>query len=253
MPARLHDKTALVTGATSGIGRAIAVRLAGEGAHVAVGGRDAARGRAVVEQITDAGGRAVFVPADLDGTRAASMDIADRAQAALGGRVDVLVNNAAVVAVATTAATTEEQLGAAWAVNVAGPFFLVAHLAPAMAERGSGAVVSISSWMAQGGTALVPAYAASKAAADALTRSWAAEFGPAGVRVNAVSPGVVRDVDDEGDPGWPAVVGTPLGRFVRPEQVAAAVAYLASEEAAAVHGVRLDVDGGRTSTAVIAG
>ncbi len=107
--------------------------------------------------------------------------------------------------------------------------------------------------MAQGGTTFVPACSASKAAADALTRNWAAELGPAGVRVNTVSPGVVRPVDDPGDPGWPAVVGTPLGAFVRPEQVAAAVAYLASDDATGVHGVRLDVDGGRTSTAVIAG
>ena len=250
---RLQGRTALVTGATSGIGRVIAARLAAERARVAVGGRDAHRGAAVVEEITAAGGWAVFVPADLDGTRAASVDLATRAEAALDGRVDVLVDNAAVVAVATTAGTTEAQLALAWAVDVAAPFFLVAHLAPAMAARGSGAVVGISSWMAQGGTAGVPAYSASKAAADALTRNWAAESGPAGVRVNSVAPGVVRPVDDPSDPGWPAVVGTPLGAFVRPEQVAAAVAHLASDEAAGVHGVRLDVDGGRTSTAVIAG
>lgn len=253
MLVRLHGKTALITGATSGIGRATALRLAAEGAHVAVGGRDSLRGSAVVAEITAAGGRAVFVPADLDGTRATSSDIAVRAEAALGGHVDVLVNNAAVVAVATTAETTEAQLAAAWAVNVTGPFFLVAHLAPTMAARGDGAVINISSWMAQGGTTSVPAYSASKAATDALTRNWAAEFGPAGVRVNTVSPGVVRPVDDQDDPGWPAVVGTPLGAFVRPEQVAAAVAYLASDDAAGVHGVRIDVDGGRTSTAVIAG
>ena len=233
---RLQGRTALVTGATSGIGRVTAARLAAEGARVGVGGRDADRGAAVVEEITTAGGWAVFVPADLDGTRAASVDVATRAEAALDGHLDVLVNNAAVVSVATTA-----------------PFFLVAHLAPAMAARGSGAIINISSWMAQGGVAGVPAYSASKAAADALTRNWAAEFGPAGVRVNAVAPGVVRPVDDRGDPGWPAVVGTPLGGFVRPEQVAAAVAYLASDDATGVHGVRLDVDGGRTSTAVIAG
>lgn len=189
---------------------------------------------------------------DLDGTAAVSHDVAARAEAALGGRVDVLVNNAAV-SVSSTPETTEAQLAEAWAVNVTGPFFLVARLAPAMAARGGGAVVGISSWMAQGGTPVVPAYSASKAAADALTRNWATEFGPAGVRVNSVSPGVVRPADDRSDPGWPSVVGTPLGRFVRPEQVAAAVAYLASDDAAGVHGTRLDVDGGRTSTAVVAG
>lgn len=253
MFSRLQGKTALVTGATSGIGRATARRLGAEGAHVAVGGRDAQRGHAVVTEITAAGGWAVFVHADLDGTRSASHDIATRAEAALEGRVDILVNNAAVVPVASTVETTEEQLASAWAVNVAGPFFLMAHLAPAMAARGGGAIINISSWMAQGGTTGVPAYSASKGAADALTRNWAAEFGPAGVRVNSIAPGVVRDVDDPSDPAWPAVVGTPLGAFVRPEQVAAAVAYLASDDAASVHGTRLDVDGGRTSTAVIAG
>lgn len=153
MLARVDDKTALITGVTSGIGRVTALRLAAEGAHVAVGGRDVRRGAAVVADITAAGGRAVFVPADLDGTRVASRDIAVRAEAALGGHVDALVNNAAVVAVATTAGTTKAQLAAAWAVKVAGPFFLVAHLAPAMAARGGGAIVGISSWMAQGGTA----------------------------------------------------------------------------------------------------
>ncbi|MEJ5945626.1 SDR family oxidoreductase [Pseudokineococcus basanitobsidens] len=251
--ARLRGRTALVTGATSGIGRATALRLAAEGAHVAVGGRDARCGEAVVAEIIGAGGRAVFLPVDLDGTEAVSHDVAARAEAALGGRVDVLVNNAAVVSVSSTPETTEAQLAEAWAVNVTGPFFLVARLAPAMAARGGGAVVGISSWMAQGGTPVVPAYSASKAAADALVRNWATEFGPTGVRVNSVSPGVVRPVDDRSDPGWPSVAGTPLGRFVRPEQVAAAVAYLASDDAAGVHGTRLDVDGSRTSTAVIAG
>lgn len=253
MRGRLQDKTALVTGATSGIGRAIAERFAAEGAEVAIGGRDHTRGAAVVEAITASGGRAVFVPADLDGTAAASADIADRAQEALGGRVDILVNNAAAVPVASTADTDEEQMATALAVNLTGPFFLVAQLAPAMASRGGGVVITISSWMAQGGTAGVPAYSATKGALDALTRDWAVEFGGAGVRFNSISPGVVRDRDDPADPGWPAVVGTPLGRAVRGAEIAAAAAYLASDDAAAVQGVRLDVDGGRTATAVIAG
>jgi len=252
MSTRLSGKTALVTGATSNIGRAIAARFAAEGAFVAVSGRDAARGAAVVDAITRAGGRATFIAADLDGTAATSHDLADRATEALG-QVDVLVNNAAVVTVAGTPETDEAALDAAWAVNVKAPFFLVARLAPAMAARGGGAIINLSSWMARTGTAIVPAYTASKGAIDVLTRNWAAEFGPAGVRVNAISPGVVREDPSRPDPGAAAMLGTPYGQILRPDAIAAAAVYLASDEAAGVHGTSLDVDGGRNTVAVFAG
>lgn len=253
MNPRLQGKTAFITGATSSIGRAIAERFASEGALVGVGARDSERGTAVVKEIIAAGGHAVFVHADLDGTAENSADIARRAEEALGGRVDVLVNNAAAVPVASTQDTNETQMATVLAVNLTGPFFLVAQLAPRMASRGGGVVITISSWMAQGGTAGVPAYSATKGAMDALTRDWAVEFGSAGVRFNAISPGVVREADDHSDPAWSAVVGTPLGHAVRPSDIAAGAAFLASDEAAAIHGIRLDVDGGRTSTAIIAG
>ncbi len=151
MDPRLQGKTALITGATSSIGRAIAEKFASEGAWVGVGARDSERGTAVVNEIIAAGGHAVFVHADLDGTAATSADIVRRAEEALGGRVDVLVSNAAAVPVASTQDTNETQMATVLAVNLTGPFFLVAQLAPKMASRGGGVVITISSWMAQGG------------------------------------------------------------------------------------------------------
>lgn len=253
MKPRLEGRHARVTGATSNIGRAVAERFAAEGAVVAVSGRDTARGAAVVAGITAAGGRAVFVPADLDGTAATSFDLADRSAKALLGRVDVLVNSAAVVPIADTAGTDEASLDAAWAVNVKAPFFLVARLDPAMAARGGGAVINISSWMARTGTSGVVAYAASKGALDVLTKCWAAEFGPFGVCVNAIAPGVVREDPDRPDPGAAAMRGTPYGRILPPDAIAAAAVYLASPEAAGVHGTSLDVNGGRGSVAIFGG
>ena len=253
MAGRLAGRTALVTGATSNIGRSIAERFAAEGATVAVNGRNADRGAEVVDGIRADGGRAVFVHGDLDGTAAVSNDLAARAEEALGGRVDILVNNAALVHIAGTVDTDEAMLDASWAVNVKAPFFLVARLAPAMAARGGGAVINISSWMARTGTSMVVAYTATKSALDVLTKDWAAEFGPAGVRVNTIAPGVVREDPSRPDPGAASMVGTPYGRILTPLAIAHAAVYLASDEASAVHGISLDVDGGRGSVAIFGG
>jgi NAD(P)-dependent dehydrogenase (short-subunit alcohol dehydrogenase family) len=141
-------------------------------------------------------------------------------------------------------------------VNVKAPFFLTAALAPAMAEAGGGAIINLGSWIARLGIPVGALYSSTKGATETLTRAWAAEFGPRGVRVNAISPGVIRDPELPPDvpfPGERMMHGTPAGTAGSPEAIAHAAVYLASEEAAFVHGIVLDVDGGRVPVAVLAG
>jgi NAD(P)-dependent dehydrogenase (short-subunit alcohol dehydrogenase family) len=254
MSTRLEGRTALVTGATSNIGRAVAEEFAAQGAHVAVSGRSAERGREVVDGIRGRGGRADFVQADLDGSAAASQALAREATRLLGGRIDILVNNAGIYPANTTAATDEKTFDQVYAVNVKAPFFLTAAVAPAMAEAGSGAIINLGSWIARLGIPVGALYSSTKGAVETLTRAWAAEFGPRGVRVNAISPGVVlTPAPGETHPGEAMMKGTPAGRMGTPDAIAHAAVYLAGDESAFVHGIVLDVDGGRTTTAVIAG
>jgi NAD(P)-dependent dehydrogenase (short-subunit alcohol dehydrogenase family) len=245
---RLAGKTALVTGATSGIGRAIATAYAAAGAHVIASGRDEARGAAIAEATGGA-----FVRADLDGSQAASHELARAATEAAGGTVDVLVNHAGIFPGGPTASIDEETFDAVYATNVKAPFFLTAAIAPAMAERGSGAIVNIGSWVAWQGLAGSALYSSSKAAMELLTKAWAAEYGPSGVRVNAIAPGLIKTWDDdEGQEYRLRLAGvTPAARPGRPEEIALAAVYLASEEAAFVHGISLPVDGGRLNVAVV--
>jgi len=247
---RLAGRTALVTGSTSGIGAAIARALAAEGAAVVVSGRDATRGRAVVGEITDVGGAAVFVPSDLSGSYADLRAFAAAALDALGGAVDVLINNAGIYPATLTEQLPDADLDAMLAVNVRAPHVLVAELAPAMAERGSGVIVNIGSWMAQVGNPFGAMYSATKAADEQLTRSWAAEYGPRGVRVNTVSPGATLTPGNEASRTVldAMTVGTPAGVVVQPADIAQAVLYLVSDDARMVHGVTLYVDGGISAT-----
>jgi NAD(P)-dependent dehydrogenase (short-subunit alcohol dehydrogenase family) len=256
MGTRLEHKTALVTGSTSNIGRAIATAFASEGAHVIVSGRDRERGAEVLDAIRSAGGRAEFVAADLDGSPEASNDLAARARALLDGQIDVLVNNAGIFPPgSSTTMADEATFDRVYAVNVKAPFFLTAAIAPAMAERRSGAVINLGSWIARLGIPVSSLYSSTKGALETLTRAWAAEFGPAGVRVNAISPGVIRTGapgDPEEHPAEAMMRGTPAGASGTPDAIAHAAVYLASDEAAFVHGTIIDVDGGRQSVAVIA-
>jgi NAD(P)-dependent dehydrogenase (short-subunit alcohol dehydrogenase family) len=257
MGTRLQGKTALVTGSTSNIGRAIAIAFGTEGAHVVVSGRNTARGAQVVEQIRAAGGRADFIAADLNGSPATSRELASKATRVLGGRIDILVNNAGIFPSSTTATTDEKTFDEVYAVNVKAPYFLTGAIAPAMAKAGTGAIINLGSWIARLGISSA-LYSSTKGAMETLTKAWAAEFGPAGVRVNAVSPGVIRAPNPDGsDPGTHPVAegmmrGTPAGGSGTPEAIAYAAVYLASDEAAFVHGTVIDVDGGRTAVAVVA-
>jgi NAD(P)-dependent dehydrogenase (short-subunit alcohol dehydrogenase family) len=253
MDRQLESRTALVTGATSGIGRAIAMRFGAAGAHVLISGRDTDRGAAVVAAIEGGGGRASFLAADLGSGASAATSLADRALAAADGRLDVLVNNAGIFPGGPTADVDEATFDAVYAVNVKAPFFLTAAIAPLMARQGGGAIVNLGSWGATLGIDGSALYSSSKAAVELLTRAWAAEFGAAGVRVNAIAPGVIRTSPGiAGDRRDQLMRGTPAGRPGDPDSIADAALYLASDAASFVHGTVLAVDGGRLATAVVA-
>lgn len=249
---KLAGKTALVTGATSNIGRAIAVAFAREGAHVLLTGRSAARAEAVLAQIRSAGGKADALLVELDGSKASADALAKDATAKLGGHIDILVNNAAIYPPNTTPTTDEATFDRVYGVNVKAPYFLTAAIAPAMAARGGGVILNLGSWIVRLAVPVAALYTSTKGAMETLTRAWSAEFGRAGVRVNAISPGVVHEPVDHEMPGDVMMRGTPANRYGTPESIAAAAVYLASDDASFVHGTVLDVDGGRTAVAVIA-
>jgi NAD(P)-dependent dehydrogenase (short-subunit alcohol dehydrogenase family) len=237
----LPAPVALVTGATSGIGREVARKLAADGFSVLVHGRDAARGAAVVDEIIADGGRARFAAADL-------ADAADLVRlAAEAADVDVLVNNAGFSWFGPTAELTPATFDAMFAANVRSAYFLVAAIAPQMAKRGAGAIINLGSMAGQIGLAGGAAYGATKAALASLTRSWAAEFSPQGVRVNTVAPGPAYT--DGAVPERTAALGrtTLLGRAAEASEIAEVIAFLASPKAAYITGAVIAADGGRTA------
>ena len=195
MATTLAGSTALVTGATSGIGREIALQLADRGAEVVVHGRSAERGAEIVREIESSGGTARFVAADLNNAD----DV--RRLAAEAGRVDILINNAGIYRFGGTTDTDDAAFDEHVNINLRAPFILVQQLAPAMAERGTGAVVNLSTLAASVPARGAGIYGASKAGLEQLTRVWADEFGKSGVRVNAVAAGPTDTPGAQHHPG----------------------------------------------------
>ncbi|WP_433220998.1 SDR family NAD(P)-dependent oxidoreductase [Dactylosporangium sp. CS-047395] len=237
----LRGKTALVTGATSGIGRATATALAARGATVIVHGRDAGRGEQVVKEIEAAGGSARFVAADLTDPAQVS------ALAGQAGPVDVLVNNAGRSWFGPSGDLATATYDTMFDGNVRAAYLLTAALAPGMAARGSGSIINVDSMAGLVGLAGGAAYSATKAALSAMTRSWAAEFSPAGVRVNAVAPGPVYTSGASTDLIDGLAATTLLGRAADPTEIAEVIAFLSTDGAGYITGATIPVDGGRTA------
>lgn len=237
--------TALVTGATSGIGREVALQLAEHGAEVVVHGRSAERGAKTVRDIENNGGKARFVAADLN----SADDV--RWLAAEAGPVDILINNAGIYKFGGTAdvddATFEEHAN----VNLRAPYILVQQLVPRMVGRGAGAVVNVSTLAASVATSGTGIYGATKAGLEQLTRVWADEFGGTGVRVNAIAVGPTDTPGVAVKPGVLEAVAaiTTLGRPAEPSEIASAVVFLSSPEASYVNGAVLHATGGERGIA----
>jgi NAD(P)-dependent dehydrogenase (short-subunit alcohol dehydrogenase family) len=232
---------ALVTGATSGIGRATALRIARDGWDVVVHGRNPDRGAEVVQEITSQGGRGRFVAADLNDLEAL------RALIDAVGAVEVLVNNAGMSWFGPTADLDEATFNDLFNGNVRSAYFLVAGLAPGMAQRSSGSIINLASMAGQVGLDGGAAYGATKAALSSMTRSWAAEFSPHGVRVNAVAAGPVFSTPAKASLIEELGKTTLLGRGAQVEEIVEVIAFLASDRASYLTGATLAADGGRTA------
>jgi NAD(P)-dependent dehydrogenase (short-subunit alcohol dehydrogenase family) len=248
---RLDGKVAVVTGGAHGIGRASATALAAEGAKVAIGDADETEGESCAEEIREAGGDAVFIRTDV--TRMDDVQALVGAAVERWGRLDVMFNNVGVAIGGAAGEMSEDDWRRVIDINLTGVWRGMRVAIPIMLEGGGGSIVNTSSVQGHVGFVGWSGYAASKGGVDALTRQAAVEYAPKGIRVNAIVPGTILTAMNEGilrevdDPNallaeWKAM--HPIGRIGMPEEVAAAVVFLASDESSFVTGESLRVDGG---------
>ena len=250
---RLEGKVAIITGAGSGMGRVAAQLFAAQGARVVVAEFGEAAGEETVKLVNDEGGEATFVRTDVS-TEDGARGMVDHAMSAYG-RVDVLYNNAGVMPEAdhSVVDTDVATWDAVMAVNVRGVYLGCKHAIPRMVEGGGGSIINIASFVALVGCSVPQdAYTASKGAVLSLTRSLAVQFGPQGIRTNAICPGPVETpllmdwlVKDE-DAKRIRLARNPTGRFGKPEEIVNLAIYLASDESRWTNGASLVVDGGIT-------
>jgi NAD(P)-dependent dehydrogenase (short-subunit alcohol dehydrogenase family) len=244
----IDTSTALITGGTSGIGRATARKLAQLGIHVLVVGRNVERGEKTVAEILAAGGKADFISSDLRDASSAC-ELARKAVKLGNGHVDILINNAGIYPFGPTHEMTEELFDQAYSLNVKAPYFLVAELAPLMAKRGKGAIVNLSTMVADYGAPGMSLYGSTKAAINLLTKAWTAEYGPSGIRINTVTPGPTRTegTDAMGEGLERLAAEAPAGRPATAEEIAEAIVFLATDRSSFIYGANLAIDGGRTA------
>jgi len=249
---RLEGKVALITGGTSGIGEATAVLFAEEGASVAITGRSQERGDAIVERIETAGGRAIFISADVRSSGDCARSV--KSTVTRLGRIDALFNNAGVYVANDTVDCSEDEWDAQVNTSLKGAFLMSKYALPHMIAQGSGSIIHCASGWGLVGGARAVAYCAAKGGMVVMTKAMAIDHGPQGIRVNAVCPGdtdTPMEREDARQQGmdWDAYVqnavgGQPFERMGTPDEIARAVLFLASDESSYVTGTALVVDGG---------
>ena len=244
---KLEGKTAIVTGAGSGIGKGIAKRFAKEGAKVIVSDIDTEGGKDVVKEIEDSDGEAIFVRTDVS----ESKDVSELVEETLEeyDEIDILVNNAGVYIQKPITEMEIDEWDKVLDVNLKGDFLMIRSVAQEMIEEGEGNIINVSSIAGKVGYPNSAAYSASKGGIIAMTRALALELSPKGINVNAIAPGVIKtamteDLLEDEDVSEQMLANTPIGRFGKPDDIASAAVYLASEESDFVTGETMFVEGG---------